>query len=125
MLRVDECGDAAPRLRLGDHVEADRGLARALGPEDLDDPAARDATDTERDVERERPGRDDRDAGPHRVFAELHDGALAELLLDLLERDVKHLVSIHPRILLVTSRLAGEEDPATLVSHRGDLTEWL
>ena len=125
VLRVDERGDAALRLRLRDHVQTDRGLARALGAEDLDDPAARDAADAERDIEGERAGRDDRDAGPHRVLAELHHRALAELLLDLLERDVEHLLAIHRLVLLVPSRLAGEEDPTTLVSHRGDLTEWL
>ena len=96
------------RLRLGDDVQAHRGLARALGPEDLDDAAARDAADAERDVERERAGRDDRDAGPHRVLAQLHDGALAELLLDLLQRDVEHLVPVHPRSLLLTPRPAGD-----------------
>ena len=100
-------------------------LPEPSGPKTSTIAAARDAADAERDVERERAGRDDRDAGPHRVLAELHDRALAELLLDLLQRDVEHLVAIHRLVLLLPSRLAGEEDPATLVSHRGDLTEWV
>ena len=75
--------------------------------------------DAERDVERERPGGDDRHAGSHRVLAELHDGALAELLLDLLERDVEHLVAVHPALLLpgpLAPRPTGEEVPGELVS---------
>ena len=91
-------------LRLGDDVEADRGLARALGPEHLDHAPARDPADAQRDVERERARRDHRDAGAHRVLAELHHRALAELLLDLRERDVEHLVPVvHPRSLLLCS----------------------
>ena len=53
----------------------------------------------ERDVEREGTGRDDRDAGTHRVLPELHHGALAVLLLDLRERDVEHLVPVHRSLL--------------------------
>ena len=56
-------------------------------------------TFTERDVEREGTGRDDRDAGTHRVLPELHHGALAVLLLDLRERDVEHLVPVHRSLL--------------------------
>ena len=100
MFGVDECGDAAVALCLGDHVQADRGLARALGAEDLDHPSPWDAADAEGDIERERAGGDHRDPHAHRVLAELHDRALAELLLDLRERDVQHLVPVHPRSLL-------------------------
>jgi hypothetical protein len=55
VLRVDERGDPSLTLRLGDDVQANRRLARAFRPEDLDDPPARYATDPERDVERQRP----------------------------------------------------------------------
>ena len=54
VLRVDERRDAALGLCFRDHVQTDRGLARALGAEDLDDPTAWDAADAERDVERQR-----------------------------------------------------------------------
>ena len=40
-------------------------------------------------------------ADVHRVLAESHDGALAVLLLDLLERDLQHLVAIHAILLLI------------------------
>ena len=45
VLDVDEGGDAAARLGLGDDVLADGRLARRLRAEDLRDPAARDAAD--------------------------------------------------------------------------------
>ena len=75
VLGVDERGDATLRLRLGDHVQAHGRLARALRTEHLDDPPLRDATDAERDVQRQRAGGDDGDPRPHRVLAELHHGA--------------------------------------------------
>ena len=58
VLDVDEGDDAAARLGLGEDVLADRRLARRLRAEDLGDPAARDAADAEREVERDRAGRD-------------------------------------------------------------------
>ena len=82
VLGVDERADAAARLGLGDDVVDERRLARRLGAEDLDDPPARDPADPEREVERQRPGRDrvDRDAAlsPSRITE-----PCAELLLDL------------------------------------------
>ena len=65
VLGVDERRDAALPLGLGDDVQADGGLARALGAEDLDDATAGDAADAERDVEGERAGRDDARSRPH------------------------------------------------------------
>ena len=58
------------------------------------------------------------DAGAHRVLAELHHGALAELLLDLLERDVEHLVAVHPRGLLPTPAHPGGGPGELLVRVR-------
>ena len=94
VLGVDERADAAAALRLGDHVVDERRLARRLRPEDLDDAAARQPADAERDVERERPRRDgaDRDLG---LVVHLHDGALAELTLDLSQHRVECLLAIH------------------------------
>ena len=54
VLGVDERRDPALALRFRDDVQAHGRLARTLGTEDLDDPAARDAADAERDVERQR-----------------------------------------------------------------------
>ena len=82
MLGVDEGGGAAHALGLRDDVQRQRGLAGGLRPVDLDDPAARDAADAERDVERERAGGDDGDLVEGAALAEAHDGALAELPVD-------------------------------------------
>src|SRR5205085_10918711 len=94
MLGVDEGADAAAPLGLGDHVVDERRLARRLRAEDLDDAAAWQAADPEREVERERAGRDraDRDGG---AIVHLHDRALAELTLDLAERNVACFVLVH------------------------------
>ena len=58
VLGVDEGADAAALLGLGDDVQRQRRLARGFRPVDLDDAAARQAADAERDVEAERAGRD-------------------------------------------------------------------
>jgi hypothetical protein len=62
------------------------GLARGLGAEDLDDPAAGEAAHAEREVERDRACRDRLDADGEGVVAHLHDRAGAELALDLPDR---------------------------------------
>ena len=94
MLGVDEGGDAAVLLRLGDDMQRQRGLARAFRPEDFDDAAARQAADAERDIEAERTGRDRFDLGDG-ALAELHHRALAEIALDLAQRCRQRLVLIH------------------------------
>ncbi len=96
MLRVDERADAAAALRLGDHVVDEGRLPGRLRAEDLDDAAARQAADPEREVERQRARRDgpDRDLGP---VAHLHHGALAEVALDLSEGGLQSLLAIHRR----------------------------
>ena len=58
VLGIDERADPATPLRLRDHVVDERRLARRLRAEDLDHPPAREAADPERQVERERAGRD-------------------------------------------------------------------
>jgi hypothetical protein len=104
VLGVDERGDAPLGLGLGDHVQADGGLARTFRAVDLDDAAARDPAYAERDVHRERARRDDPDAVHTGMLAEAHDRALAVGLLDLLEREVQHLVPFHQANLLVRGR---------------------
>src|SRR3954447_8139095 len=105
MLGVDERGDAAGPLRVGDRVQRNRGLAARLRTVDLDDPAAGQAADAERDVESDRPGGDHLDRGAGLV-AEPHDGTLAVLSLDLRQRGRQRLVAVetchwmHPLICL-------------------------
>src|SRR5438093_7193659 len=95
VLRVDEGADAAALLALGDELERERGLTRRLGPVDLDHTPARDPADAERDIEAERARRQAGDVLRQRLLAELHDGALAELLLDLADGEVDRPLPIH------------------------------
>ncbi len=93
VLGVDVGGDAAARLRVGHRVQSNRRLAAGLRAEDLYDPAAGQAADAERDVQRDRPG------GYHpyrrpRLISKAHDRALAKLLVDLGERDLERLVAV-------------------------------
>ena len=108
VLGVDERGDAARRLRLGDDLQRERGLARGLRAVDLDDAAARHAADAEGGVERERAGGDRGDLVGRGVLAELHERALAELLLDLLLRDVEHLFLLALHAFTRSIRVSGD-----------------
>ena len=72
VLGVDERADAAHLLGLGDDLVDERRLTRGLGAEDLDDPPARHAADAEREVDRQRAGRDRRHRHDGRVVAEAH-----------------------------------------------------
>jgi hypothetical protein len=81
VLGVDEGTDTAGALRLGNRLQRQRRLSRRLGAVDLNDPAARQAADPERDVEADRAGRDDVDLGDL-AAVERHDRSLAELLFD-------------------------------------------
>ena len=83
VLDVDEGGRAAVLLRLGDDVQRQRRLTARFRSVDFDDAAAREPADAEREVEGDRSGRDDVERHPVRELAHLHDGALAELPLDL------------------------------------------
>src|SRR5262245_54615039 len=83
MLGVDEGRHAALLLRLGDDLQRERGLARRLRTEHLDDAAAWDAADAEGIVEADGAGRDRGDLRDDILGAQAHDRALAELLFDL------------------------------------------
>ena len=83
VLGVDEGRGAALLLHLRDHRQRERGLARGFRTVDLDDAAARQPADAERDVQAERAGRHHLDVLRHLVLAQAHDRALAELLFDL------------------------------------------
>src|SRR5439155_3038148 len=91
VLGVDEHGVAARALRVRDDGERERGLARRLGAVDLDDAPARHAAHAGREVEAQRAGVDHVDPDLRALLAQLHDGALAELFLDLLEGEVQRL----------------------------------
>ena len=85
MLGVDERAGAAFALRLGDHLQGQRGLAGRFGPVDLDDAAPGQTADAQRGIESEGAGR-------HRwnrflfAVAEPHHRTPAELPLYLRQR---------------------------------------
>jgi hypothetical protein len=93
VLGVDVGTDTTVALRLRDDVGGQRRLPGRLRAEDLDDAAPREPADAERQVQGEGTRRDGLD--PHVApFAQPHDGAFAELLLDLAERHVERLVAV-------------------------------
>ena len=91
VLGIDERRHAAELLRFGNHLQRQRRLARRLGPEDLDDAAARHAADAERVVDADGAGRNRVDRLNGALLAEAHDRALAELLLDLADGQIDGL----------------------------------
>ncbi len=84
VLGIDEGSDAATLLGVGDDVETERRLAGRFRPEDFEDSAAGNADAAEGDVEGQRAGGDAVGGGAGGAV-ELHDGAFAELLFDLLD----------------------------------------
>ena len=93
VLGVDERGDAAGALGVGDGVQRERGLSGGLRAVDLDDAAAGQPADAERDIERDGAGGDHLDGGAF-VAAEAHDRALAELAVDLGEGGFEGLLAV-------------------------------
>ena len=97
-------------MRLGEDVVDQRRLTRGLGAEDLHDATTGDAADAQREVERQRTGGDRIHADLRALVAHAHDGALAELALDLRQRALQGGVT----------GLAG---PRVMGAHVGELLE--
>ncbi len=89
MFRVHEGANAALLLGFGDGVQGERRLTGGFRPVDLDDAAAGQTADAERDVEAERTRRNGLDFHGLLAFAEPHDRAFAEGALDLGQRRVE------------------------------------
>lgn len=106
VLGVDERRDATGTLRVRDGVQRDRRLAGGLRAVDLHHAAARESTDPERHVQRDRAGGDHLDGGTPLV-AEAHDRPLAELAVDLAEGGLEGLLTVlrcgHGSHLVVSS----------------------
>ena len=96
VLGVDKRSRAAQLLRLCNAVQRNRGLTGGFRSVDLNDSAARQTADAEREIQTDRASRDvfDVHAG---VFAQTHDRAFAELLFDLTERSGKCFLLISRR----------------------------
>ena len=96
VLGVDERRHSPVALCLGDNVQGQRRLSARLRPVYLNDPTPGHATDAESEVEGQRPGGDGVDL-TDLLVAQFHDGALAELTLDLGHR---HLETLFPVALV-------------------------
>ncbi len=104
VLGVDEGRHAAELLRLGDGVQGERGLARALRTVHLDDAPPGKAADAQGDVQRDRARPDDLQVGLGLLRSvEAHDRALAVLLLDPDQRQLKGLLAIFVHVRLLPS----------------------
>src|SRR5271169_447174 len=95
MLRVDERAGPTAALALGNYVQREGGLAGALRSVDLDDAAAWQSADTERDIEAERARRDHLGLRRGRVRPEFHNRTLAKGAFDLAERRVQSPLLVH------------------------------
>ncbi len=93
VLGVDERGDTALLLHIGDRVERERRLSGGLRAVDLDDAATRESADAECDVEGDRTGGDHLDRCAI-VAAQPHDRALSELPVDLGESRFEGLLAV-------------------------------
>ena len=94
VLGVDEGRQAAGLLRLRDHLQRQRRLARRLRSVDLDHAAARHAADAQGVVDADRAGGDGLDRRDAALLAQAHDRAFAELLLDLADGQVEGLQAV-------------------------------
>ena len=77
---------SALALALGDDVLQQRRLARRFGAEDLSDSAARHAAYAERQIQRDRTGRNDLDLQLGGAIAQPHNRPFAKCLVDLADR---------------------------------------
>ena len=127
VLRVHERRRAAVPLRRGNDGQRERGLARGLGPEYLDHPAARNAADAQRDVETQRSGRDRLHLVGGARVAQAHDGAFAKLFFDLAQRGRQSLLAIlfHGESSTNVWRHYFTFSAAPLISYASKSTEFL
>ena len=94
MFRVDECHNAAKRLRLGENLQCERRFTTGLRTVNLNNTAARNAANAECRIERQSARGNSGNLKVFGIVAELHDGALAEFLLDLLSRELEHFLFV-------------------------------
>ncbi len=85
MLGVNERREATHLLGIGNDMENERGLARRLGAEDFNHATARHTAHADGKVKGQGARRDRGNVLGAVFIAKPHDGAIAELLLDLCE----------------------------------------
>ena len=103
VLRIDKRCSPAGLLRLGDNMEGQRRLSRGLRTVDLRDPPLRNPKDARGDIEADRSG-GNRLHIESAALSQLHDGALAVLLLNLLKRRLQRFIPVD-RSLCSVNRL--------------------
>ena len=100
MFGIHKSADATLFLFFRDRVQRQRRLAGRFRTVNLDHPALWQTTDPQRNIQPQRSCRCRLDIGHLVITAELHDGALAELPLDLRQRAFQRLFLV--RGLLVS-----------------------
>ena len=93
VFRVHKSGNTAIGLGVGNRVEGECGFTRGLGAINLDDAAARQSADAERDIESNRTGGNNRNGWPL-VRAESHDRPFSKLAIDLRESCLKGFFAV-------------------------------
>ena len=83
VLSIDEGGLSPLFLGFGDNMKSQCRLPRCLRSENLDNPTTREASDSQAQVERDRPRRNGCDLDSSALLAHFHDGAFSELFLYL------------------------------------------
>ena len=91
VFRVDDGGDAARFLGLGDRMDRQGGFSAGFRAVDLDDPALGVTPDAQRMVQGDGSARDDLRRIPFWLISQLHDGTLPVILLDLVDRRLQCL----------------------------------
>src|ERR1700740_1765839 len=124
MFGVDKCTHAALFLGLGNDMQSQGRLARGFGAIDLDDPAAREAANPERNIKAERACRYSFDLNGLLIFAKAHDRAFAKSPFDLRQSGVERLGFVHGRPFHETEVCEGHGDLSFWHEQRGGATSW-
>src|SRR3990172_7632213 len=96
VLGIDEGGYPSLSLSLGYSMQCNRGFSGGFRPVDLDDAAARESPHSQREVQSDGAGRDHGYNELRLILTQPHHRSLAELALDLAERYLQRLLSVHP-----------------------------
>ena len=91
---INEGDGAASFLRFGQHVQRQRGFARAFRPVNLDHAAFGQTADAERNIEAQRAGRNQFDIHGF-TAAQLHRRAFAKSTINLGKSSVQRLLTVH------------------------------
>src|SRR4051812_34682791 len=95
MFCVDKAANAALLLGLGHGVKGQRRLSRRFRSVNLDYATAREAANTQCDIQSERSSWDSLNLNGLLVLAEAHDRALAKRTLDLGKSGIKSFGLVH------------------------------